>query len=190
MTQRISLSRVAGYYRRHAASMMFRKPLLVRATQPLVSFTFDDFPRSALQNGGAILNRFGLAGTYYAALGLLGKQTESGAIFIEEDLASLLKQGHELGCHTFAHSDSWDTPAAEFEQSIVDNAAALNRLVPGAEFETFSYPINLPRPLTKAKIADRFRSCRGRDRLSTPAKLILISCRRTFWKRAGTIFKP
>jgi peptidoglycan/xylan/chitin deacetylase (PgdA/CDA1 family) len=33
---------------------------------PVISFTFDDFPRSALVKAGAILRERGLAGTYYA----------------------------------------------------------------------------------------------------------------------------
>ena len=134
---------------------------MVRPPQPLVSFTFDDFPRSALLTGGAILRRSGLEGTYYTSLGLLGKRTESGQMFLRDDLTALLEQGHELGCHTFSHCDSWDTGAATFEKSIVENGTVLSRLIPGAEFRSFSYPISLPRPLTKAKIADHFLSCRG-----------------------------
>jgi glycosyltransferase involved in cell wall biosynthesis/peptidoglycan/xylan/chitin deacetylase (PgdA/CDA1 family) len=127
----------------------------------LISFTFDDFPRSALLTGGAILNRFGRAGTYYASLGLVGKETPSGQIFFPDDLTTLVEQGHELGCHTFSHCDSWATATKTFENSIVQNRAALDRLFPYAEFKTFSYPISLPRPNTKAKIADHFLCCRG-----------------------------
>jgi len=157
----MSWQKLQGYYRRRAATLLFRRPFVVSPQQPLVSFTFDDFPRSALLTGGAILNRYGLAGTYYTALGLIGKHTESGEMFVQDDLASLLEHGHELGCHTFSHCDSWDTRTAAFEKSIIENSAALDRLVPGAEFKTFSYPISLPRPLTKAKIVDHFLCCRG-----------------------------
>jgi glycosyltransferase involved in cell wall biosynthesis len=48
-----------------------------------------------------------------------------------------------------------------FEKSIIENRISLNRLTPGAQFETFSYPISLPRPMTKAKIADYFQCCRA-----------------------------
>jgi peptidoglycan/xylan/chitin deacetylase (PgdA/CDA1 family) len=148
-------------YRRRAASLFFRRPLLINSERPLISFTFDDFPKSALRVGGAILNRFGLAGTYYASLGLLGGEASTGRMFDAGDLAALSEQGHELGCHTFSHLDSWDTGTEKFEKSIIENRDALNRLIPGAEFKTFSYPINLPRPLTKAKIADYFLCCRA-----------------------------
>ena len=156
-----SWSKLQGYYRRQAATLLFRRPFVVSPQQPLISFTFDDFPRSALLAGGAILNRYGLVGTYFTALGLLGEHTESGEMFVKDDLASLLADGHELGCHTFSHCDSWDTRTAAFEKSIVENSAALDRLFPGAQFKTFSYPISLPRPLTKAKIVGHFLCCRG-----------------------------
>ena len=156
-----SWSKLQGYYRRQAATLLFRRPFVVSPQQPLISFTFDDFPRSALLAGGAILNRYGLVGTYFTALGLLGEHTESGEMFVKDDLVSLLADGHELGCHTFSHCDSWDTRTAAFEKSIVENSAALDRLFPGAQFKTFSYPISLPRPLTKAKIVGHFLCCRG-----------------------------
>jgi glycosyltransferase involved in cell wall biosynthesis len=154
-------SRSVGYYQRRSASLVFRKPFLISSQRPLISFTFDDFPRSALLVGGAILSRFGLAGTYYASLGLVGQETASGQIFSSDDLPKLFEQGHELGCHTFSHCDSWGTDVGTFEKSIIENRAALSEFFPGAEFESFAYPISLPRPLTKARIADYFLSCRG-----------------------------
>ncbi len=154
-------SRLQGYYQRKAASLLFRKPFLVRPQRPLISFTFDDFPRSALLAGGSILHRHGLAATYYACLGLLGKEAPTGHIFVADDLATLFDQGHELGCHTFAHCDSWETDTRTFENSILENRAALSRLVPGAEFQTFSYPISLPRPRTKATVSEHFVGCRA-----------------------------
>ena len=154
-------SRLHGFYQRKASSLLFRRPLAVRSEQPLISFTFDDFPRSALLTGGAILNKFGLSATYYAALGLMGKVAPTGEMFIADDLATLFEQGHELGCHTYGHCDSWETDTASFENSILENRSALSRLVPGADFKTFSYPISLPRPLTKAKVAGHFLGCRA-----------------------------
>lgn len=154
-------SRLQGLYQRKIASLLFRKPLVINLKWPLISFTFDDFPRSALLVGGAILNEFGLSGTYYAALGLAGKETPTGQIFFPDDLRTVLERGHELGCHTFSHCDSWQTDPRTFEESIIENQEALRQLIPGAEFKTFSYPISPPRPLTKAKIAGRFRCCRA-----------------------------
>ena len=154
-------SRLHRFYQRRAASLVYKRPFLIRLQRPLISFTFDDFPRSALLVGGAILNRLGLAGTYYASLGLVGKETESGQIFFPDDLTTLFKEGHELGCHTFSHCDSWETASGTFKDSVIKNRVALSELFPGAEFDSFAYPVSLPRPLTKARIADYFLSCRG-----------------------------
>ncbi len=161
MSFRNPWSRLVGYYQRRAGSHASRRPFLINLQRPLISFTFDDFPRSALLAGGAILKRFGLAGTYFASFGLVGKETPSGQIFFPDDLTTLLEQGHELGCHTFAHCDSWATATKTFENSIIQNHAALDRLFPHCEFKTFSYPISLPRPKTKARIANYFLCCRG-----------------------------
>jgi len=167
MTYRSSWSRLHGYYKRKAASLVFRRLLVVRPERPIISFSFDDFPRSALLVGGAILKSFGLAATYYASLGLAGKDTPSGQIFFNDDLPALFEQGHELGCHTFGHCHSWETPTGVFEESIKENRASLGRLIPGAEFKTFSYPISMPRPLTKARTATYFQCCRaGGQRLN------------------------
>lgn len=154
-------SRITGYYQRKVASLSYTRPFLIRPRRPLISFTFDDFPQSALRTGGAILNQFGVAGTYYAALGLMGKSSPSGRVFSAEDLPALFEQGHELGCHTFAHCNSWDTPAEVFEKSLMDNRSALHSLFPDQDFKTFAYPIQVPRPRVKARTAEHFVSCRG-----------------------------
>lgn len=161
MLFRRSWPRFQGYYQRSAASVLFRRPFLITTQQPFISFTFDDFPRSALLIGGGILNRYGLAGTYYASLGLLDKKAPSGRIFGSGDLSTLFKQGHELGCHTFSHLHSWETDTATFENSIIKNRMALGGFVPGAAFKSFSYPISPPRPGTKARMAKYFLCCRG-----------------------------
>jgi peptidoglycan/xylan/chitin deacetylase (PgdA/CDA1 family) len=154
-------TRLHNYYKRNIGRVVFRKPLAIRTAVPLISFTFDDFPRSALLTGGKILSGHGVAGTYYTALGLLGTEGPSGPLFVEEDLVALLAQGHELGCHTYAHCHSWDTSPQAFEDSVMQNRTTLSKLIPGAEFKSFSYPIAEPRPLTKRNAARHFLSCRG-----------------------------
>ncbi|HVI77553.1 MAG TPA: polysaccharide deacetylase family protein, partial [Candidatus Acidoferrum sp.] len=127
----------------------------------MISFTFDDFPRSALINGGAILRQYGFSGTYYASFGLMGQQKSTGEIFQPEDLQELIRQGHELACHTFDHCDSWETMPAEFEASILRNRRAAAQHAPTATLKTFSYPITWPRPATKRRIASLFECARG-----------------------------
>jgi peptidoglycan/xylan/chitin deacetylase (PgdA/CDA1 family) len=153
--------RLRSRYQRNAARVWFKRPFVIPGTTPIISFSFDDFPRSALLAGGAILNRFGLRGTYYASFGLMGQTAPTGAIFEQQDLDVLVEQGHELGCHTFDHCHSWDTPTSLFEKSVVKNEAARQRLVPSVPFRSLSYPISPPRPLTKRILAARFGCSRG-----------------------------
>lgn len=148
-------------YRRRSAALFSRRLLDVRPKRPLISFTFDDFPKSALWTGGRILEDAGLAGTYYVSLGLLGQDSPNGNIADSTDLPRLIGQGHELGCHTFSHCDSWETEPAVFERSIIKNRQALDHFLPGSEFKTFSYPISLPRRATKSRVAKYFLCSRA-----------------------------
>jgi peptidoglycan/xylan/chitin deacetylase (PgdA/CDA1 family) len=133
----------------------------MRASRAVISFTFDDFPRSALLTGGEILTEHGAVGSYYASLGLMGCDGPTGQIFHDADLQLLCTQGHELGCHTFDHKHAYETAPAAFEESIIRNRQALKSLVPGAEFKSLSYPIGNPRPETKRRSARHFGACRG-----------------------------
>src|SRR2546422_6309977 len=113
--------RAAGRYQRLLYENLFCGTVQMRNDRPLVSFTFDDFPRSALRCGGAILKKYGFRGTYYAALGLMGQHAPVGEIFSLQDLRDLLAEGHELGCHTYGHCHSWNTSASAFERSVLEN---------------------------------------------------------------------
>src|SRR6266446_114445 len=112
--------RAHGLYQRSTARSLFTRPVAIRNRQPIISFTFDDFPRSALLTGGAILEQRGLRGTYYASLGLMGQTAPTGPIFVREDLRMLIARGHEVGCHTFNHCHSWETSTQVFERSILE----------------------------------------------------------------------
>lgn len=128
----------------------------------MISFTFDDFPISALEVAGPILAKYSAPATYYAALGLMGrKESPVGPIFSEADLKEVVKRGHELGCHTYSHCDAWFTGPAEFEASVLRNEEALKKIMPEAAFASLSYPICVPRPETKRRSARRFSCCRG-----------------------------
>jgi len=154
-------SRAHGRYIRTVTDLFFKRPFKVITTVPFISFTFDDFPRTALYAGGSILMKHGLRATYYASLGLMGKENATGEIFTRDDLKELFAQGHELGCHTFAHCHSWNTRPRAFEDSIKKNMLVLDELVPGAVFRSFSYPIIGPRPDSKRRASRYFRCCRG-----------------------------
>ncbi len=155
------IAKAQGKYQRTIARSLSRRLFNVRPRAPIVSFTFDDFPRSALLSGGNILRAYGYTGTYYASLGLIGKEIETGTMLTRDDLTSLLAQGHELGCHTFGHCHAWNTAPSGFEEAIKANRKALEELNPGACFKSLSYPIGVPRAETKRISSKYYACCRG-----------------------------
>jgi peptidoglycan/xylan/chitin deacetylase (PgdA/CDA1 family) len=133
----------------------------IRAQVPIISFTFDDAPNTAFTTGGEILRSQGARATFFVSLGLLGSQTESGVIALREDLVCAAAEGHELGCHTFDHLDTWETSTKKFVESVEENGRALSEIIPGAKFRTFAYPKSEPKPSVKCRLEKFFICCRG-----------------------------
>jgi peptidoglycan/xylan/chitin deacetylase (PgdA/CDA1 family) len=154
---------VSWFYGQLRYSGIFFGRRCIRLTNrtPLISFTFDDFPRSALYTGGDILQEYAVRATYYTALGLMNTDGPVGQMFSEQDLREVVARGDELGCHTFDHCNAWSTHPERFEDSIVRNGKALNQRLPGVSFTTFSYPLGVPRPQTKRRTEKYFLGCRG-----------------------------
>jgi hypothetical protein len=143
------------------SSRFQRRDAEVISSKPIISFTFDDFPCSALEIGGKQLEERGWFGTYYASIGLADSEAPTGRIFGIDMLKEVIQRGHELGCHTFAHCNGWDTPAGAFEESVKENARALAEIVPGAGFSSLAYPIAGPSPAIKRSVSKYFKCCRG-----------------------------
>jgi peptidoglycan/xylan/chitin deacetylase (PgdA/CDA1 family) len=173
-------NRCKGRYQRTAAAAVARRPFTMCNREPLISFTFDDFPRSALSAAGRILENHGAFGTYYTSLGLMGQIAPTGEMFTRDDLSLVLQRGHELGCHTFAHCHAYDTSSRVFEGSILANRRALGTIAPEAQFKTLSYPISCPRPSTKKRIARYFLGCRGGGQTYNSGTVDLSSLRAFF----------
>lgn len=119
---------------------LFQRIAEVRVPRPIISFTFDDFPRSAWQVGGSILGGMGIQATYYAAFNLMNGTGANGAFFQIDDVHGLLEQGNELGCHTFSHLNASHCPGKRFLADIDCNRQALLRYLPQAHFEHFAFP--------------------------------------------------
>lgn len=150
-----------GNVRHGIISAVGRREFRLPNVGPLVSFSFDDFPRSALHIGGAILKSYGLRGTYYAAMGLMGTANHIGPQFGAEDLAALLKDGHELGSHTFSHRSCRALPLREFEAEVIKGKEAVERVTGGGRFHSFSYPYGDVTLRARARIGAGLSSCRG-----------------------------
>ncbi len=107
---------------------------------PIVSFTFDDFPRTALTVGGHILKSYGARGTYYTAISLMDNANHLGDQFRREDLETLLCDGHELASHTFGHVSCRSVSSAKFREEVRKGRRALEQLVGQSNFGNFAFP--------------------------------------------------
>jgi peptidoglycan/xylan/chitin deacetylase (PgdA/CDA1 family) len=140
------------------------RPQLVAWPGGVVSFTFDDFPKSALSIGGAILEERGLRGTYYAAAGVAGTKGDMGPMFDASDVETAHSRGHEIACHTFGHLDCRRTDSGALVADIDQNATALSDLTGGVRLGNFAFPFGRVSFAAKALASQRFDSCRGTDR--------------------------
>jgi peptidoglycan/xylan/chitin deacetylase (PgdA/CDA1 family) len=141
-------------------SAVHSRPLPLHNQGPVVTFCFDDFPRTAYTTGGAILRNFGVRGTYYAALGLMGTTNELGDQLRPEDIDSLLTDGHELGCHTFSHLSCRTTSFRLFESDVLKGRQAIQALT-GCDAGNFAYPRGHVSVRSKKRIGVLMNSCRG-----------------------------
>lgn len=136
---KMSLRHHLGSLRRGALCSLFRRTMLLRNSGPIVSFTFDDFPRTAYSVGGSILEKFGARGTYYVTGGLMNTSNELGEMCGAEDLYSLVERGHELGTQTFHHSSCRAVSLAAFLDDVQKGMTAVEH-IQGHNATNFAYP--------------------------------------------------
>jgi peptidoglycan/xylan/chitin deacetylase (PgdA/CDA1 family) len=128
---------------------------------PVVSFTFDDFPRSALTEGGRMLREAGWTGTYYVAGGFCGRIVDGIDYFSRNDLLQVDHDGHEIGCHTFSHISLRSLTVPEILDDLHANAAFIREILPGHAFSSFAYPFGDLSLHNKVLLASQFDICRG-----------------------------
>ena len=135
----------------------------VSATWPtgVISFTFDDFPKSALSAGATILESHGARGTYYTAFGLAKTHGAPGEMFDLDDVREAFSRGHEIACHTHTHINCATAKPAQLESEIRANAAAAAAALGGIPLINFSYPFGGISRRAKTAIRPFFASCRG-----------------------------
>ena len=150
-----------GRIRWGAIMAIQRRNLPLSGSGPIVSFTFDDFPQSALHVGGAILKNYGVCGTFYAAMGLMDRFNGLGPQFCREDIQTLLRDGHELGSHTFDHLSCRSAPLGCFEADVLKGRQAVEQTTGRCRPHQFSYPFGHVTFRAKRRIGASVSSCRG-----------------------------
>jgi peptidoglycan/xylan/chitin deacetylase (PgdA/CDA1 family) len=104
-----------------SARLIGRHVVPFRFAHPVISLTFDDYPRSALDLGGRILESEGISATYYTAFGLAKTDSASGTIGSLDDLAACVAAGHEIACHSYDHVDCQHASPDEIASNLARN---------------------------------------------------------------------
>lgn len=142
--------------------------------EPVVSFTFDDFPRTAWTIGGRILEDAGFRATYFVSAAFSPERMHvempfgmlEGTNFYEmEDLCELREHDHEIGSHGFRHVRVPSQTRFDVEQSVIKNAEFLrNAIGSDLSLRSFAYPQGAVSPRTRKLLSQHFSSCRGTRR--------------------------
>ena len=141
---------------------LMANPAIRLDAAPICTFTFDDCPRSALENGGRLLAERGVAGTFFVTGSWLDDGSESRRHMLSSgDLRELVESGHELGCHTYAHQSLLGLSRKSLRADLDRNRELLLRASGAESLATFSYPFGEASWLAKQVIAGRFAAARG-----------------------------
>lgn len=138
---------------------LYRRTVPLGQLGPIISFSFDDFPRTAYSVGGSILEQFGARGTYYVAAGLMNSD-ELGGQFHVDDLHSLVDKGHELASQTFRHSSSRSVSLPAFRDDVEKGRKTLKGLT-GIDPTNFAYPYGHATLRSKKQVGPTLTSSRS-----------------------------
>jgi peptidoglycan/xylan/chitin deacetylase (PgdA/CDA1 family) len=136
-------------------------PFLLNGTGPMVSFTFDDVPKSAATAGAPILEEYGARGTFYIAGGLVDQWQGHWTGVSAAEIVDLHRKGHEVACHTFSHARATDLDAAAMTMEMEKNRRYFLALDPSIRIENFAYPYGFASVSHKRQLGKAFRSARG-----------------------------
>ena len=137
------------------------KIIRVPAHEPIVSFTFDDVPGSALGAGAAILEAHGVCGTFYISGGLEGRIEPDRTLIDAAGCKELATRGHEIGCHTYGHQNLRHVDHAFLAADLARNERYLDAIDPRPGRRNFAYPYNSGSVGKRAVLAEAFRTCRA-----------------------------
>jgi peptidoglycan/xylan/chitin deacetylase (PgdA/CDA1 family) len=166
--------------------------LFNRAAEPLVTFTFDDFPRSAATVGARILADFNVKGTYFVSGSRAGRHLDGMDQFTEDDLLAVAEAGHEIGCHTFGHIRLPISSPQQIEDDLSRNREFVNRILGGYRMTSFAYPHGHASIAAKNLIWRHFPVARGiwfgvNKRRVDFAQLRAVSLEQSFERRTEVL---
>jgi peptidoglycan/xylan/chitin deacetylase (PgdA/CDA1 family) len=133
----------------------------VRPDRPVVTFTFDDFPKSAL-NGADVVEKQGGRAGFYACTSLMGLRSPAmGEMFDGTTLAELSARGHEIGAYSHTRLDCSRHALSIVERDIGENLVALSEAGHKETVSAFAYPYGETTYAAKRWVGDVFATARG-----------------------------
>lgn len=136
-----------------------RRP--IPTSRPIISFTFDDVPDTALTNGATILEKHGARGTFYIAGGLEGRIEPDRRLISTDGSRELFERGHEIGCHTFSHHKVSTLSSRTFAGDLDRNNAFLSAAGISRRPTNFAFPYNAASPRLRHVLKKRYTTCRA-----------------------------
>jgi peptidoglycan/xylan/chitin deacetylase (PgdA/CDA1 family) len=125
--------------KRRLVPFQARRILKPKLDRPIVSFSFDDCPKSVIENALKPLEQENWRSTIYIAMGLCGTTNHLGLHMSASDVKALHENGHEIADHTFNHIDTSQHSTATVLADIEKNQESLKAMgLPKSK--TFAYP--------------------------------------------------
>ena len=146
--------------KRRIVPFQARRILKPKLERPIISFSFDDCPKSVIENALKPLEQENWRSTVYIAMGLCGTTNHLGLHMNASDIKALHENGHEIADHTFSHIDVSRHNTATVLADIERNQASLMALgLP--ESKTFAYPYGQVTADIKSALSIKFKGSRG-----------------------------
>jgi len=174
------MTNIKNFYnnaRKIVSRSFYKSERMIGSERKIVSFTFDDVPKSTFENAVPILNKYKLSATFYVALSLMTGNSGKD-LYSKENLQKCLEGGHELACHSYNHIHFFDTKNADLiKDDLKRNHITLEGLGLNTSFENFSYPFGEQTITSKRVVSEIYKSCRGTDHGINSGKIDLNSLR-------------
>ena len=135
-------------------------PAALAPSKPVVTITFDDFPRSAV-TGADIVESFGGRAGYFACTDFVGKSGPYGEMFVQSDIEDLQARGHEIGAHTHSHMNCEIASPGEVVEDMNLNIQKLRDMGLTSPVSSMAYPYGETSLMAKKKLSSDFAVGRG-----------------------------
>ena len=155
--------------------------------RPIVSFTFDDFPKSAVASAAALLGRQRRRRNILPQPEFNGATVEGIEYYDLADVKRLIDNGHEIGCHT-AWSPAYPAmfPARRWTADLEENAQFVREHFGDVRMTSVRLSFRRNRSRRPSfRCRDRFAACRT---TSAGANCVRRRSRRA--SRRAPLFRP